>query len=255
MPQPRNPKAIPPRVKDARAFDQALRKGWLDPFISDLQRRLAQAQGVNQAYVAMNAGVAALQAQPVSGIPLHMVISALRGVEGYNRERMFKAFRSALQVDIRPFLTQPAVQAHMTQAIANSVDLIKTIPPRVHDRLRARIAEEFAQAPFDQQRLTRIVQREFGSSGYDLRRIVRDQTQKLNADLNQLRQKQVGVESYYWRGSEDERERPTHVENNNKVFRWDTPPPVTGPPGFDVQCRCSAEPIITPANRARLKGQ
>ena len=33
----------------------------------------------------MNAGVAALQAQPVSGIPLHMVISAMRGVEGYNR--------------------------------------------------------------------------------------------------------------------------------------------------------------------------
>ena len=90
MPQPRNPKAIPPRIKDARAFDQALRKAWLDPFISDMQRRLAQAQGVNQAYAAMNAGVAALQAQPVSGIPLHMVISALRGVEGYNRERMFK---------------------------------------------------------------------------------------------------------------------------------------------------------------------
>ena len=43
----------------------------------------------------MNAGVAALQAQPVSGIPLHMVISAMRGVEGYNRERMFKASSAA----------------------------------------------------------------------------------------------------------------------------------------------------------------
>ena len=86
MPQPRNPK--PGRCqgsKDARAFDAALRKAWLDPFLSDMQRRLAQAQGVNQAYAAMNAGVAALQAQPVSGIPLHMVISALRGVEGYNK--------------------------------------------------------------------------------------------------------------------------------------------------------------------------
>ena len=128
MPQPRNPKPIRPRVKDARAFDAALRKAWLDPFISDMQRRLAQAQGVNQAYVAMNAGVAALQAQPVSGIPLHMVISALRGVEGYNRAKMIAAFRSALGVDIRLFLTDATVQAHMTQALANSVDLIKTIP-------------------------------------------------------------------------------------------------------------------------------
>ena len=208
---------------------------------------------MNQAYAAMNAGVAALQAQPVSGIPLHMVISALRGVEGYNRERMFKAFRSALQVDIRPYLAQAPVQAHMTQALATNVELIKTLPPRLHESLRKRIAEEFATAPFDQQRLQRLLQREYGSSGYNLRRLTRDQTQRLNADLNELRQRQVGVTEYAWRGVEDERERPTHVENNNKVFRWDSPP-ATGPPGFEIQCRCSAEPIITPENRRRLRG-
>ena len=73
--------------------------------------------------------------------PLHMVISALRGVEGYNRERMFKAFRSALSVDIRLFLTDAPVQAHMTQALAANVELIKTIPPRLHESLRKRIAK------------------------------------------------------------------------------------------------------------------
>ena len=229
MPQPRNPKPIRPRVKDARAFDQALRKGWFDPFVSNLQRRLAQAEGTTQAYHALQAGVTALEAQPVSGIPLHMVIDAMRGVEGYNRERMIKTFRSALDVNIRPYLAQAPVQAHMTQALATNVELIKTIPPRLHESLRKRIAEEFASAPFDQQRLQRLLQREFGSSGYNLRRLTRDITQRLNADLNELRQRQVGVESYYWRGSEDERERPTHVENNNKVFRWDTPSPITGP--------------------------
>ena len=255
MPQPRNPKAIRPRIKDARAFDAALRKAWLDPFINDMQRRLAQVQGVNQAYAAMNAGVAALQAQPVSGIPLHMVISALRGVEGYNKAKMFAAFKSALGVDIRLFLTDATVQAHMTQALATNVELIKTIPPRLHESLRNRIAAEFADAPFDQQRLQRLLQREFGSSGYNLRRLTRDITQKANADLNQLRQQQVGVTHYIWRTSEDERVRPTHEENNGKEFAWASPPLATGHPGFDVQCRCSSEAVITPANRARLKGQ
>ena len=255
MPQPRNPKPVRPRVKDARAFDQALRKGWLDPFISDLQRRLAQAQGVNQAYAAMNAGVAALQAQPVSGIPLHMVISAMRGVEGYNRERMFKAFRSALQVDIRPYLAQAPVQAHMTQALARNVELIKTLPPRLHESLRKRIAEAFLDEPFNQQRLSQLLQREYGSSGYNLRRLTRDITQKANADLNQLRQQQVGVTHYIWRTSMDERVRPTHEENNGKTFAWASPPLATGHPGFDVLCRCSSEAVITPSNRARLKGQ
>ena len=255
MPQPRNPKAIPPRVKDAKDFERALRKGWLDPFISDMQRRLAQAQGVNQAYAAMNAGVAALQAQPVSGIPLHMVISALRGVEGYNKARMLATFRSALAVDIRAFLTDAAVQAHMTQALATNVELIKTIPPRLHESLRKRIAEEFADAPFDQQRLARLLEREYGSTKYNLRRLTRDITQKANADLNELRQRQVGVESYIWRTSMDERVRTTHEENNGKTFAWASPPLATGHPGFDVLCRCSSEAVISPANRARLKGQ
>ena len=254
MPQPRNPKAVRPRIKDARAFDQALRKAWLDPFISDMQRRLAQAQGVNQAYAAMNAGVAALQAQPVSGIPLHMVISAMRGVEGYNRAKMFKAFRSALSVDIRLFLTDATVQAHMTQALATNVELIKTIPPRLHESLRKRIAEAFLDEPFNQQRLSQLLAQEYKSSGYNLRRLTRDITQKANADLNQLRQQQVGVTHYIWRTSEDERVRPTHEENNGKTFAWASPPLATGHPGNDVQCRCSSEPQIDSANRARLQG-
>ena len=254
MPQPRNPKPVRPRIKDARAFDAALRKAWLDPFINDMQSRLAQAQGVNQAYAAMNAGVAALQAQPVSGIPLHMVISALRGVEGYNRAKMFAAFRSALGVDIRLFLTDATVQAHMTQALATNVELIKTIPPRLHESLRKRIAEAFLDEPFNQQRLSQLLAQEYKSSGYNLRRLTRDQTQKLNADLNQLRQQQVGVTHYIWRTSEDERVRPTHEDNNGKEFAWASPPLATGHPGNDVQCRCSSEPQIDSANRARLKG-
>ena len=126
---------------------------------------------MNQAYAAMNAGVAALQAQPVSGIPLHMVISALRGVEGYNRERMFKAFRSALRWISARILAQAPVQAHMTQALATNVELIKqsrrdcTKACASGSRKRSPLDE-----PFNQQRLSQLLQREYGS-GYNLRRL------------------------------------------------------------------------------------
>ena len=167
---------------------------------------------------------------------------------------MFKAFRSALNVDIRPYLAQAPVQAHMTQALATNVELIKTIPPRLHESLRRRIAEAFLDEPFNQQRLSQLLAQEYKSSGYNLRRLTRDITQKANADLNQLRQQQVGVTHYIWRTSEDERVRPTHEENNGKEFAWASPPLATGHPGNDVQCRCSSEPQIDSANRARLKG-
>ena len=102
--------------------------------------------------------------------------------------------------------------------------------------------------------LMELFQDEYGSSNYNLRRLTRDQTQKMNAKLNELRQRDLGVTQYIWRTSEDERVRPTHSENNGKTFDWASPPLTTGHPGNDVQCRCLSEPIVTPSNRTRLGG-
>jgi len=84
--------------------------------------------------------------------------------------------------------------------------------------------------------------------------IARDQVSKLNGQLTGLRQKNIGIEKYPWRTSQDERVRPSHIANNGKVFSWDSPPPATGHPGEDVQCRCHAEPIFDPVIEAVLNG-
>ena len=252
---PRNPKGIPPLVKHGKAYEKALRSGYYDPFIKSIQRRLATAEGVNQAYVALRAGIVAWEAQLAAGIPLPLIIEALARVNLYNRHRLFQTFRKALAVDIRPFLSDAAVQAHMTEAITANVNLVKTIPPRFHESLRTRINQEFMDAPFDQQRLRKVLAQEYKSSGYNLRRLTRDQTQKLNANLSQMRQQQAGVEQYEWKTSEDERVRPTHSDNNGRIFDWSNPPGATGHPGHDVMCRCYANPVLTPANRQRLSGK
>ena len=71
----------------------------------------------------------------------------------------------------------------------------------------------------------------------------------------QLRQQQVGIESYQWLTSQDERVRPTHIRNSGLVFDWGRPPPDTGHLGNDVMCRCTAIPVVTQAARARLTGE
>lgn len=82
------------------------------------------------------------------------------------------------------------------------------------------------------------------------RLIARDQTAKLNADINQVRQQALGITEYRWVTSKDDRVRPTHEANDGKIFRWDAKPGekgypnVTGHPGKDIQCRCIAQPII-----------
>ncbi len=46
---------------------------------------------------------------------------------------------------------------------------------------------------------------------------------------------------YVWRTRGDLQVRPSHIENNGKLFAWDNPPE-TGHPGEDYGCRCVAEP-------------
>lgn len=249
---PPNPKPIPPLVKHAKAYDAKLRRSYFNPLMRQLRGKLAQAEAVNQAYQALQAGITSFEAQPRAGVPVRLISQSLNDIDIYNRRRMFQSFRAALGVDIRPLLLEAPVRAFVQERIAENVDLIKTIPKRMHESLRGRIAETFADAPFDRQAMSKLLSREFKSSGYNLRRIVRTESAKLNGRLTRMRQQQVGVEQYKWQTSEDEAVRASHAANNGLTFDWASPP-ATGEPGEAIQCRCVAIPIITATNRARLK--
>lgn len=73
--------------------------------------------------------------------------------------------------------------------------------------------------------------------------IARDQTLKLNGQLNELRQTNAGIESYVWSTSHDERVRPDHAELDGQEFRW-SDPPEPGHPGQDINCRCVALAVL-----------
>lgn len=73
--------------------------------------------------------------------------------------------------------------------------------------------------------------------------IARDQISKLNGQLTQLRQTELGLNRYIWRTTGDDAVRPSHQELDGKTFSWDDPPEV-GHPGEDFQCRCYAEPVL-----------
>ena len=168
-------------------------------------------------------------------------------MEGRHRARVNSSFRAALGVDVRPFLSSPAVNAFMAEKVSENVDLIRSLPGRFRYGLKAKLEKELREAPFDQEQLTRLFRDEYQLSGYNLRRIVRDQTQRTVSQLSELRQQQLGVTSYVWRSAGDERVRPTHAANDGLTFEWGSPPAETGHPGNDVLCHCYAEPVILPS--------
>jgi SPP1 gp7 family putative phage head morphogenesis protein len=78
--------------------------------------------------------------------------------------------------------------------------------------------------------------------------IVENEVENFNAAITKKRQQDLGIESYRWSTSGDQRVRATHRALDNRVFRWDDPPniPGEGPlhPGQPIRCRCVAQAVI-----------
>ncbi len=247
---PRNPAPVRPRRAHERQYERELRRTILNPLFQGLRSGLAEATAISQVLRALDEAV---EAAVVRGVPVDLIREHFDKVRGYHRERLIKSFENALGVNISLLLTRPEVMQFIDAKIVENVSLIKTIPQRMHESLSAHLQSEFRTAPFDRQRLSRILADEYGSTGYNLRRIARDQTTKTIGNLTEIRQRQLGIQGYRWSTSQDEVVRPTHRENGGKLFRWDTPPANgTGPPGYDIQCRCIAYPILLRADRERL---
>lgn len=81
--------------------------------------------------------------------------------------------------------------------------------------------------------------------------IARDQVQKLGGQLDEYKQRNAGIDGYYWRSSRDERVRASHADREGQYFRWDSPPS-DGHPGQAIGCRCDAEPAL---DRAVYEGK
>ena len=246
---------VRPLVKHAKALEAALRREFLRPMYHSFAEPLARATAAAQAFVVMDQVVEAIQGLPRNGVPLELIQKHLDTLEGYHRERVGKVFQSALGVNVRQLLTRPAVAAFMAERLGENVALISTIPQRFHDGLRSRLAQALTEKPFDRSLLTKVVGEEFKASGYQLRRIVRDQTTKAIGGLTEIRQKQLGIEKYQWLTVGDTRVRELHQANGGNYFLWADPPAGTGHPGTDVQCRCVAIAVMSSLNRDRLAGR
>ena len=238
-----DPTPIRPRRLDEAEYYRRLRAAVLQPLFDRLRARLTDAGAYAQLLRDLNR---VMQDYDLSELGGPQAQAMARRLAAYHRQRTIDSMRAALGIDIRPVLREQPIADWMTGWRENNVRLIRTVPPRLHDALIRRFAQSFGEAPFDRSALAGILRQEFGSSGYNLRRLARDQVSKGIGNLTQIRHQQLGIRQYHWRTSEDERVRPTHVALNGTLQEWAMPPPGTGHPGNDIQCRCTAQAVIPP---------
>ena len=226
---------IKPRVLDARAYERALHRDVFLPMIRTAQARITAA-GAN--YYAIRESIRSIPTDP------NLVAAATNGARA-SFTQINKAHYARFQKSMRRYFGIRVdllrdTPLDLEARVRDNVGLVRTIPERFHAGLAKKIEAIQMDVPFDQQKLRGVLRREYKSSGYNLRRLTRDQTSKLTGQLNQARQTELGIGQYRWETSGDERVRPTHNDNNGQTFAWDSPPPVTGHPGEDVQCTRSS---------------
>ena len=242
MPRPIN--GVGPRRLDERVYDRTLRRLVLTPLMAQLRSGLSEASAASLALEIID-GV--FRRWRTGGLVGEEVAVHSARVSGYHKRRLIQTFRTALGIDIRPRLLDSAIEPLMSAWRQENISLIRTIPERFHGALYQRVSETFAQQPFDQQALSKVLNREFKVSGSNLRRITRDQTSKAVGQFTHARHRQLGIQKYTWRTAEDERVRATHVALNGTPQSWDSAPGV-GHPGSDILCRCVAIPVIEEAD-------
>ncbi len=127
--------------------------------------------------------------------------------------------------------------------------LIKSIPKEFLDEFKDTVYREYISGSSITD-LSKQIRERYGVSKSKSRMLARDQVGKLNAQITQHQQQNVGSNKYKWKTAGDGRVRNRHKELNNKICSWDDPPVVdkrTGRkahPGEDYQCRCIAIPVF-----------
>ena len=159
-----------------------------------------------------------------------------------------RAIKATLGIDImEDYYLGNFYAEQITKWVEYNVSLIKTIPEDSLENMRKIVYDGFNEGKTT-TRIVKEIQREYGISKRRAELIARDQTAKLNGQIQRAQQQDAGIEKYIWYTTGDQRVRRSHSELNGKMFSWDNPPENSDGrkchPGEDYQCRCIGRPVF-----------
>lgn len=159
-----------------------------------------------------------------------------------------RAIKATLGIDIREdYYLGDFYSGKLKEWAEYNVSLIQTIPEEALDRMREIVYQGFTDGRTTTS-MIKEMQRAYGISRRRAELIARDQTAKLNGQIQQAQQQDAGIQEYIWYTTGDNRVRSSHAALNGKKFSWNNPPDVGHGrrchPGEDYQCRCIGRPVF-----------
>lgn len=175
------------------------------------------------------------------------MIGRILGLEAERHtDRFMETAKRTLGVDLMSVVRQEDLADYLEAAALRNAGLIKGLSDDMVKRVQTTVTNSVINGRTAAD-LRAELTRQFQIEDRRAQLIARDQTAKLNSDLNRIRHQQAGITEYTWRTAADERVRPRHRELEGKVYKYGEP---TGaeeglPPGQPINCRCIAQAIVT----------
>jgi SPP1 gp7 family putative phage head morphogenesis protein len=207
-------------------------------------RRIDSAEDIDKAFAAAMA--AAQKGLPEKTIEAAAQSTALRVTE-WSADQFQRQVQKVVKVNL--YDSSAGLEQHLELFVSDNVKLIKSLTAGHLEDLKG-VVTRGARAGLRHEEVAQQIERQFGVAKNRAALIASDQIGKLNGEINQLRQTNLGVRRYRWSTSLDERVRKQHQRLEGSIQEWAKPPVVDtrtgerGHPGGPVRCRCSAIPII-----------
>lgn len=231
--------------KYTRELEQIVKQVW-----SDIKRHVTPLiekqllQDSRKSKNPVDAALAKLQGKWAKVEALGLATKTMLAVSKYHEAALTKVIRDSIGVNIGSVIASVPIEQTFNLQVTHNVKLIKTIPRDMLLRVRETITQGIATGS-DSFAVNKQLVEDYGISQRRARVIARDQTAKMNGAIDKARQSGLGITHYFWDAVKDSVTRDTHRKNDGKRFAWSNPPPETGHPTDDVNCRCVARPDLS----------
>ncbi|QDP67008.1 MAG: hypothetical protein Unbinned3138contig1000_50 [Prokaryotic dsDNA virus sp.] len=175
-------------------------------------------------------------------------------VADFNESQWRRVVRSAVGVDF--LKNEPWLSDELKSFAAENASLITDISDKAMTNVQG-IVQRGVRSGLTSRELESQIVEQMDTTERRARLIARDQVSKLNGQITARRQQSVGIRTYYWDTSGDERVRKSHRAMNGKLCRWDDDSVYSddggstwrkrssiggtvSKPGEDINCRCGA---------------
>lgn len=174
-------------------------------------------------------------------------IQSLIDLESIRHTQKFaRAAKNSLGIDISGIIRKEDLADYVDAAALANASLVKGMSDDLTKRVKVLTMNALTEGK-SVRKLQSEIKHALGVMDSRARLIARDQTSKINADMNERRHRQAGMKEYIWRTSQDERVRPLHKGLDGRQYDYSKP---TGAenglsPGKPIQCRCIAQAIVS----------